>query len=349
MEVTIMEEVSTKTQMAKIRSFERGFMATHLINIGDKVGVFEKLNEKKEEGLTVADMASELGVHEPYLKFWCQTAYHFEILDCDDQGKFKLQPFFDEILGDKNHFRNYLANISMDVDLFGILLKDAFGYFKTGKTAETFAEPEVSRIAYETTKNIYLAFLFMIFPKNEHLKGLLDQGIKFLDIGCGNGALIIQFAQAFANSKFVGINPDIHGIEAAKATISHLGLEDRVSVENIGGENLSYKDEFDMGCMVVTLHEISPDVRDIVVEKAYQALKSGGYIMILDFPYPSNLEDFRNPMYEYGILDQFFETTIGTVHLNNEEQNEILTRAGFKNIQRMPIGKGMFDFITATK
>jgi hypothetical protein len=38
MEVTIMEEVSTKTQMAKIRNFERGFMATHLINIGDKVG-----------------------------------------------------------------------------------------------------------------------------------------------------------------------------------------------------------------------------------------------------------------------------------------------------------------------
>ena len=100
---------------------------------------------------------------------------------------------------------------------------------------------------------------------------------------------------------------------------------------------------------VVTLHEISANVRESVVEKAYQALKSGGYIMILDFPYPSNLKDFRNPVYKYAILDQFYETTIGTVHLNNEEQNELLARAGFKDIQRMPIGKGMFDFITATK
>jgi hypothetical protein len=41
-----MGEVSAKTQMAKIRNFERGFMATHLINIGSKVGVFEKLNKK---------------------------------------------------------------------------------------------------------------------------------------------------------------------------------------------------------------------------------------------------------------------------------------------------------------
>ena len=170
-----------------------------------------------------------------------------------------------------------------------------------------------------------------------------------LNIGCGDGTLIVQFANAFNNSRFVGINPDVHGIEAAKATISQMELEERVTVENIGGEKISYKDEFDMVSMVVTLHEISPDVRESVVEKAYQALKGGGYIMILDFPYPCNLEDFRNPVYEYPILDQFYETTIGTVHLNNDEQNEILTRAGFKNIQRMPIFKGMFDFITAIK
>ena len=101
-----MEEISAKTQMKKIRDFEKGFMATHLINIGAKLGVFEKLNEKKEEGLTAADLATELGLHEPYFKIWCQTAYHFQILDCDDNGKFKLQPFLDEILGDKKWGRS---------------------------------------------------------------------------------------------------------------------------------------------------------------------------------------------------------------------------------------------------
>ncbi len=344
-----MEDVSPKTQMAKIRNFEKGFMATHLINIGNKVGVFDKLNEKKEEGANVADLATELGVHEPYLKFWCQTAYHFELLDCDDQGKFKLQPFLDEILGDKTHFRNYMANITMDVDLFGVGFGETHEFFKTGEKHETFAEPEISRIAYETTKNIYLAFLFMIFPKNEYLKELLDKGIKFLDIGCGDGNLIIQLANAFVNSEFVGVNPDVHGVDMAKSTISQLGLEGRVTVDSIGGEKLTYMDEFDMVSMVVTLHEIPPDIRESVVEKAYQALKSGGYLMILDFPYPSSLEDFRNPMYEYGIMDQFYETAIGTVHLNNNEQNELITKVGFKDIQRMPVGKGMFDFITATK
>lgn len=344
-----MEEASAKTQMAKIRNFERGFMATGLIHTGNKLGIFEKLNEKKEEGVTVADLATELGVHEPYLKFWCQTAYHFELLDCNDEGKFKLQPFLDEILGDKTHFRNYMANITMDVEILGSGMVEAYKRFKTGDKVETFADPEISRIAYETTKNIYLAFLFMIFPKNEHLKESLDKGIKFLDIGCGDGSLIIQLANAFANSTFVGVNPDVHGVNMAKATISQLGLEERVTVDSIGGEKLTYKDEFDIASMVVTLHEIPPDIRENVVEKAYQALKSGGYLMILDFPYPDNLEKFRNPMYEFGIMDQYFETTIGTVHLTNNEQNELLTKVGFKDIQRMPVGKGMFDFILVTK
>ena len=104
-----------------------------------------------------------------------------------------------------------------------------------------------------------------------------------------------------------------------------------------------------MASMVVTLHEIPPDVRVKVVEKAYRALKSDGQLLILDFPYPSKLEDFRNPMYDYGILDQFYEAVTGAVHLNVHEQNEMLTKVGFKNIQRMAIGRGMLEFITATK
>jgi hypothetical protein len=40
---------------------------------------------------------------------------------------------------------------------------------------------------------------------------------------------------------------------------------------------------------------------------------------------------------------------VGTVHLNNNEQNELLTKTGFEDIPKMPVGRGMFDFITAVK
>jgi ubiquinone/menaquinone biosynthesis C-methylase UbiE len=343
-----MGEISAKAQMAKVRRFEKGFMATHLINLGTKLGIFEALNENKE-GLTVPVLAAKLGIHEPYLKIWCQSAYHFEILDGDEKGRFMLQPYLDEILGDRNHFRNYLANIAMDVDLIGEGFAKASGAFRTGKPVDTYNSPEFSELAYEPTQNIALAFLFMVFPKNKQLKQLLEQGIRFLDIGCGNASLIIQLAQAFGKCTFVGVGPDANGIKMAQLAISELGLEDRVSVAHMGGEKLPYKDEFDLVSMVVTLHEIPPAVREKAVKKAYQSLKPNGYLLVLDFPYPSKLEDFRNPIYNYGILDQFHEICADCVHLTVEQQNELLTAAGFRDIQRVPIGRGMFDFITATK
>jgi ubiquinone/menaquinone biosynthesis C-methylase UbiE len=343
-----MEEISSKTQMAKIRNFEKGFIATHLVNLGAKLGIFEALNEN-QDGLTLPVLAAKLGIHEPYLKIWCQTAYHFEILDSDGKGRFMLQPYLDEILGDKNHFRNYLANIAMDVDLIGEGFRGSAGAFRTGNPFPIYDTAEFSEMVYESTKNIALAFLFMIFPKNEHLKQMIEKGIRFLDIGCGNGSLVIQLAQAFGNSTFVGIGPDANGIKSAKSTISELELEGRVSVEHLGGEKLPYQDEFDMISMVVTLHEIPPAVRKETVENAYRALKQDGYLLVLDFPYPSQFEDFRNPMYNYGILDQFYEICAGSVHLTVEEQNDLLTAAGFKDIQRTPVGRGMFDFITAGK
>ena len=239
----------------------------------------------------------------------------------------------------------------MDVDFIGkgLSAEETPDYFRTGRILETMYTPESSKVGYETTKNIHLVFLFMIFPKNDQLTQMLERGIRFLDIGCGRGDLIVQLARNFQNSVFVGVDPNPYGIEEAKNTISQLGFEKRVSVEKIGGEGLPYSDEFDMASMVVTLHEIPPNVRVKVVEKAYRALKSGGQLLILDFPYPSKLEDFRNPAYDYGILDQFYEAVAGTIHLNVYEQNELLTKVGFRNIQRRTIGKGMFEFITATK
>jgi len=343
-----MGEISAKAQMAKIRDFEKGFMATHLINLGTKLGVFETLHEDKE-GLTVPVLAAKLGVHEPYLKIWCQTAYHFEILDSDEKGRFKLQPYLDEILGDKNHFRNYLANIAMDVDIIGQGFTRSTGAFRTGNPFPIYDTPEFSEMVYESTKNIALAFLFMIFPKNEHMKQMLEQGIRFLDIGCGNGSLVIQLAQAFGNSTFVGIGPDANGIKSARSAISDLDIEGRVSMEQLGGEKLTYENEFEMVSMVVTLHEIPPALRQKTVENAYRALTQNGYLLVLDFPYPGQVEDFRNPRYNYGILDQFYEICADSVHLTTEQQDDILSAVGFKNIQRVPIGKGMFDFISATK
>ena len=333
--------------MAKIRNYEKGFLAIHLINLGNELGIFDVLS-KSDQGISVPELASELGLHEPYVRIWCQTAFSFEIIDCDHENRFTFQPYLNDLLGNKSSNTNYLANISMNV-IVGQDITDAAPYFRTGKIREFYATPEYSEIIYNATRNICPVYPYLIFPKHDHLHGILKKGGRFLDIGCGNGNLITQLARKYKNSTFVGVNPDKFGIEKAEKNISRLQLADRVSVRAVGGEQIDGDEDFDIVNLMVTLHEISPDTRQKVVEKAYQVLKRDGYLSILDFPYPDRLEDFRNPHYEYGIFDQFYETIWGTVHLSAAEKYDLLSGAGFKTIQSESIIEGTLEFMTAVK
>lgn len=343
-----MREAMSQAQMEKVRGFEKGFVATHLINIGSKLGLFEALNDAKD-GITSSHLAEKLGLYEPYVRIWCQTAHHFEILDCDPHGRFQLQPFLDEILGDKSHFKNYLGNIGATIEIFGNLFGEFPEYFRTGKAMSEPYSPERSRVYYEATKNVNLVFQYMILPKNERLKEFLETGCSFLDIGCGAGSLIIKLAQTYDKCRFVGVDSNAYGIEQARKAIGLLGLEKRVSVENLGGEAIPYKDEFDVAAMVANIHEINPDTREKVLVKAHDALKSRGYLVLLDFPFPEESADFRNPLYDFAVLDQFRKTCYGHVHLSHFKRDRMLERAGFAEKQRRTIGKGMFELLIVEK
>ncbi len=343
-----MKELSTESQLAKLNNYMKGFKAVHLINIGQKLGILEALWEEKD-GISAKELALRLGLHEPYLKIWCQTAYCFEILDCDDKGHYKFQPYFEEILGDESslNYRGGLINLAVKVT--GKRLIESLDYYGSGKINEAYSQ-ERSEIVRDSTKvlNRNIGFyLSAMLPEDDPIRQKMNSGAKFIDIGCGCGELVIHLAQLFKNSSFVGVDPVHYSIEAGNRKIQEAGLEARVSLENIGGEEISYRDEFDIASMVITFHEIPPDIRDNVVGKAYQSLKKEGKLLLVDFSYPEVLNDFRNPAYEPGVIDQFDETSLGVVHLCAREQDEMLTKTGFKDIQRISM-QGM-DILNAAK
>jgi SAM-dependent methyltransferase len=347
----IMADITILDQIEKIRNFENGYWASHVINTGFRVGLLNALAESAE-GVTVQDLAVKLMLYDQYLKIWCQTAYHFEILDGDEKSGFKLQPFLSEILGLDMFIPNLLAGENGNVDILQLGGNDSriLEYMRTGRVTYSAKTRNTSFVANRATKSMTTIFTSMIFPQKDQIKGKMEEGCKFLDIGCGSGDLIIDFAHMFKNSVFIGVDPDVYVIEKAERFLEECGLVDRVKVESLCGEEINNQEEFDMVSLVLTLHEIPPETRLEALIKAFQALKKGGLLLILDYPYPGRLADFRNPRYSYGIIDQYFEAISGVVHISREEQDELLFNAGFKHIERMPVGdRGMLDFITATK
>ena len=333
-----MKEITFESQVARIENYYKGFSAAHLIHIGDRLGLFEVLNDNKK-GLTSSELASELGLHEPYLKIWCQTALYLEILDYDDEGRFKFQPYMNEILGDKSNFRNILGRFNSLVNVTGERFKESIVHYRNGTSLENYS-PQFSEIVAEATRSFhtYLNIYFKELPNRNPIKQMLEKGINFLDIGCGNGRLIIQLAKIFTKCRFTGVDPSLHGITVATKNIEQLGLKKRVFVENLGGEELQYKEEFEIACMTVVFHEINPNIRFKVLENIYNALKKGGRLVIFDFSYPERFEDFKNPNYGSTIIHQFNETSLGAVFLTLTEQNEMFTKVGFTDIQRLRLG-----------
>jgi SAM-dependent methyltransferase len=333
------------SQIDKIRDFEKGHRAVQILNTGFQCGILNGLAETSE-GFSVPELAVKLMLYEPFLKIWCQTAYHFEILDGDNLGRFRLQPFLEEALGLNRFSEKDLTGIGQTVEG-----QDPFvSYLRTGRFPHLPKSALSSMAISRATKSTSTLFLSMIFPQHEDLRRRLEEGCGFLDVGCGSGTLLIELARVFKKGRFVGIDPDPYGVETAETSIAHLGLEDRVRFENMGGEEILFHQEFEMAGLVLTLHEILSEVRLEALKKIGMALKPSGTLLILDYPYPSSLEEFRNPRYEYGIIEQYFEALGGIVHINREEQDDLLRKAGFTGISRMAVGDGgKLDFITARK
>ncbi|MFC1885594.1 class I SAM-dependent methyltransferase [Thermodesulfobacteriota bacterium] len=334
-----MTQIDYESQEAKIRAFEKGHRAVHVMNIGMQFGIFKALH-RSSGGHTAADLAGELMLHEPYLKIWLQTAFHLDLLDWDRNGGFSLQPYMAEILG---------IDLAAEPVVVNSGSSPLIRYIRTGVPAPFNRSPEESLATSSATKSVYMVFLSYLLKKHNTMKQLMEKGIRFIDIGCGSGNLVIELALAFPRSFFKGIDTDIYGIERAESSALTLGLAERVSFEDMAAEELTCHAEFDVACMVATLHEILPSERAHALEKVYQAVKPGGCMLILDFPYPEKLEEFRHPRYSIGIVEQYFEAPNGIIHLGAAEQNTLLEQAGFKEIQRSDINNGMFDFIMAVK
>ena len=345
-----MEETTLDEQTLKLETYEKGFLAVYLVNTGIVLGLFEKLRTS-EHGADTNALAGELGLHEPYLRLWCQTALHFEILDCDKDGRFRLAPHMDTLLTDTENPYYFGNRARFMVSHWVKLLKSHPEYYRTGDTHswEGFGQ-EFSREAKALTSTIVpLAYRFMIIPAIAGLKDRLDAGMKVLDVGCGAGHLMVELAKDFPKCRFVGIEIDPFAVDDAQSIIQANDLEDRASALLLDAADTQYDAEFDLVNWALVLHETRPDARRRAMANCYNALKNPGEIVVFDFAYPERLEDFRKLEYTTGIKDQFYEVTWGSQHLPSSARHQLLLELGFSDVTTTSLFGGPIEVTHARK
>ena len=104
---------------------------------------------------------------------------------------------------------------------------------------------------------------------------------------------------------------------------------------------MAWRGSFDVAMMIEVLHEIAPALRQAVMNGCAQALRPGGWLVIIDETYPSTLAQARQPEFRFPLQTGFEELIWGNIIPTRQEQQRLLRQAGFAGeIHRALLGEG---------
>lgn len=340
--------LSVDDQIARVFEWRRGFNAIHLIDLGVRLGLFRAFVDAP--GTTPEQIAQALGLHPPYVDTWCTTAYSFGLLEGGEDRAFRLAPYVDQILGMPGHPRFLGGYVRLGTEFAAEDFRFSLEAIRTGAVrpfqgrSEAFAE-----VIAESTAGLQVLSARKLLPELPGLKARLDAGGSVLEVGCGAGRHLLEIARAFPHARCIGIDIDPTGLKAARLAIDAAGRADRVKL--IAGDIATAVDarSVDAVVMIEVLHEIGRDVRQRVIDGCFRALQPGGWLLIIDETYPSDLAESRQPEFLFPVQTGFEEMTWGNVIPDRIEQEALLRNAGFiGEIGRSLVGEG-FTVLTAQR
>jgi SAM-dependent methyltransferase len=340
--------ITADEQVARIFEWRRGFNNIHLIDTGIELGLFRALAEAP--ALTAEALAERLGLQQHHVRTWCWTAHGQALLDADDTGRFRLAPHMDAILANPGHPRYLGGYAQLGTRVAAEDFRRSVEAFRTGAVKPFQGRGEAfAHLIAQSTWGLQVVTAKKILPGIDGLAARLGAGGTVLEVGCGTGNFLVQVAKAFPAARAVGVDLDADSLAIAGRRIADAGLADRVSARLGTLDAVVAPGSVDVVVMIEVLHEIAQDIRPAVVRQCAQALKPGGWLLVVDETYPSTLAQTREPDYRFPLQTGIEELTWGNVIPTREEQERMLADAGFKApCGRTLIGEG-FTVLTAQR
>jgi cyclopropane fatty-acyl-phospholipid synthase-like methyltransferase len=315
----------TKDRQARtLRGWMLGLHATHIIDIGGRLGYFAEL-KRRGGGATAQELATALGLNPWRTEVWCRAACTVGVLGYEDGRGFTFAPFMAELLGDESPellTTHVLASLSRDFAAY----PEAFrtGAIKTFHDHDEDFFFQQSRISAMRASEIVAAA-----GKLPGVEKRLSTGGTVMDVGSGSGTVLVRFAQEFPTCRAVGIEPLAYFVDCSRRLIHEQGLDDRVQVEPIGGEKIAFAQAFDLITMVQVFHELPDRAKTNILHRCQQSLKPGGILLVVDRCSPENGSELRDRRFTMSILEQWFEVTWGNIVNTRTEILQMLQDEGY--------------------
>lgn len=342
------EDLSLENQIGSIWKFVKGFHVIYFIYTGHELDLFNTIISFGDNGTNPKLLSDKKSLHLPYIEKWCNSGRSWNILDVLDNGNIILAPHMDAILTKKGDPRYLLPYIKSCVDHFGPDMKSHSHYYKNGKTF-TFQEHshDFSSDIGSITEGLQTLVTSKIIPNIKETNDILLNGGSLLDFGCGTAKLLTKASNIYSKALFYGLDIDKNGIKIANDRIKKENKLDSIKIYDGNSNILPTINTIDIVTMVEVFHEISKDMRPIVLRNIHKYLKPKGILLILDETMP-NKENLTDNNAQLAVLTQYNEMTWGNEVPTKLEQDNLLTNAGFSLPERKTIG-GLFTLLISKK
>lgn len=341
-------ETQLPAQMGKIYAFLKGLHAAHVINLGVRLGLFQALAGAGGVADSTA-LAEATELNAEYVAIWCETACALELFDRAADGRYRFAPHMDLILGEpeSNYYLGGFPEAHFQV------ARDYARYpelFRSGGVVPYQQHDEsFFRVVAEATQTLPRMFIDAVLPKLPSIAGQLQAGGRVLDVGCGGGHAVVEFASRYPGTTCVGIDVEELSITLAQELIRARNLQDRVEVRLVDGAALpgDLVGAFDLVTQFLVLHEIHPGSKTAVIGQCAAALRPGGHLLIFDEAYPEAAAELRHPLKVYAVMAQWYESTWGNTINTRGEIRDLLRGAGLNVVDETELSR--FYIVVARK
>jgi SAM-dependent methyltransferase len=316
-----------------------GFYRAWLVYLGLELGLFARLQAAGPEGMTVAELAAATGTHADAVDVWAWAADAHELARFDGD-RLVLDPGVATILLD-DQAPEFLGGQFVHAVVASLDWHRMVDFFRSGVPVRD--RPDRYRTAIErlTVQDIAVFFQEALAALPQ-LVAELSAGGRVLDVHCGGGRWLIAMARRFPRLDLVGVEFEPDSVARAQANVAAAGLADRVTIEQGDVERPGHEGEFDLAYFQYALHLLPNPPAALTA--AWMALRPQGRLLVLDWPLPSTIEEFRTRHGELIAGVQLDEILQGTRLVNREQFAAWFTAPGLPapDVIDLPSGATLF-------
>jgi len=266
-----------------------GYHRAWVVYLGLELGLLAAIRGAGPEGVTPDALAARTGCAAEPVGAWALASEAYDLASFDGE-RLRLDESLARILLDQDR-PEYLGGQFHHTIVAGMDYAGLADFFRTGHPAASRPDRYRASIERLTVQDITVFFEEALTALPDLVSELV-RGARVVDIHCGGGRWLTAMARRFPASEFMGVEHEADSVARARANAESAGVADRVRIveaeipaidESVG--------RFDVAYFQYALHQLASPVDGL--RAGWAALRPGGWLLILDWTAPEDLEEYR--------------------------------------------------------